>query len=408
MKQQARVYPKHSPTIPVQHNQYSWVDKGAKFSQAVDRTLIQVRDMSSALHERINFGLNQLLGIDLVSATQEAVLGHLRTGPEHLTEGGRIHGGTLMAFADTLGAYGAILNLPDGATTATLESKSHFFRPARIGLLVGEAVPLHRGRRTMVWQTTISDEDNRQVALITQTQMVLEEDESAGNGAGPGIENPEIVPLKPSRAGDARSAGNRQRTSVAADRRAQILKAAFEVISRKGFGNASMREIARAAAMPIPTIYQYVQSKDEILASIFETYLSEIEAGVVASTEQPLHARQKLRAAVAANLQHFDRYQSEIRVMNRETRSLRSDVRVRVKENMLRYIGHFELIIKEGIACGEFRNCNPQLVANLVAMLCEIWPLRQWSIGHYGLETVRDCMLDLVLSGLMASPEESE
>ena len=89
------------------------------------------------------------------------------------TTPGVAHGGLLMAFADTLGAYGTFINLPEGASTTTLESKTNFFAAGREGsVLRGEATPLHIGRRTMVWQTRITSGDAL-VALVTQTQMVL-------------------------------------------------------------------------------------------------------------------------------------------------------------------------------------------------------------------------------------------
>ena len=79
-----------------------------------------------------------------------------------------------MAFADTLGAYGTGLNLPPGASTTTIESKTNFFAPGIEGRRVrGQSLPLHRGRRTMVWQTRIEREDGRLVAMVTQSQIVL-------------------------------------------------------------------------------------------------------------------------------------------------------------------------------------------------------------------------------------------
>jgi 1,4-dihydroxy-2-naphthoyl-CoA hydrolase len=79
-----------------------------------------------------------------------------------------------MAFADTVGAAATFLNLPSGATTTTLESKTNFFAAGRTGTVRAESTPLHRGRRTMVWQTRITDEAGRLLPLTTQTQMVLE------------------------------------------------------------------------------------------------------------------------------------------------------------------------------------------------------------------------------------------
>jgi 1,4-dihydroxy-2-naphthoyl-CoA hydrolase len=85
-----------------------------------------------------------------------------------------LHGGAVMAFADTLGAMGTIVNLPQGAGTTTIESKTNFVAPAPVGTrVVGEATPIHRGRRTMIWQTRIATREGRLVALVTQTQLVL-------------------------------------------------------------------------------------------------------------------------------------------------------------------------------------------------------------------------------------------
>jgi 1,4-dihydroxy-2-naphthoyl-CoA hydrolase len=86
-----------------------------------------------------------------------------------------MHGGAIMAFADTLGAAGTILNLPEGAGTTTIESKTNFIAGAPLGArLVGETLPVHRGRRTQVWTTRITTAEGRLVAIVTQTQMVLE------------------------------------------------------------------------------------------------------------------------------------------------------------------------------------------------------------------------------------------
>jgi len=116
-----------------------------------------------------------LLGIRYLSATKERVSAELIVRDELCTRPAVLHGGAIMAFADTLGAAATILNLPPGAGTTTIESKTNFLAPAPVGTkLLGETTPIHRGRRTMVWQTRLSLEGGRAVALVTQTQMVLE------------------------------------------------------------------------------------------------------------------------------------------------------------------------------------------------------------------------------------------
>ena len=116
-----------------------------------------------------------LLGIRYLTATAERVTAEMIVRPELCTTHSILHGGALMAFADTLGAAATVLNLPEGAGTATIESKTNFLASAPVGAkVIGEALPVHRGRRTMVWQTRLTLENGRPVGLVTQTQMVLE------------------------------------------------------------------------------------------------------------------------------------------------------------------------------------------------------------------------------------------
>src|SRR5579875_2497967 len=117
---------------------------------------------------------SELLGIEFVSADKDRVVAELEVRAELCTRPATIHGGALMAFADTLGAAGTILNLPEGAGTTTIESKTNFIAPAPAGSeVIGEASPIHRGRRTMIWQTRITAGNGRLIALTTQTQLVL-------------------------------------------------------------------------------------------------------------------------------------------------------------------------------------------------------------------------------------------
>ena len=116
----------------------------------------------------------ELLGIEVVSASPDRIVAQMVVRKELCTTPAVAHGGVIMALADTLGAMGTIVNLPQGAGTTTIESKTNFVAPAPVGnRLIGEATPIHRGRRTMIWQTRISTADGRLVAVVTQTQLVL-------------------------------------------------------------------------------------------------------------------------------------------------------------------------------------------------------------------------------------------
>lgn len=119
--------------------------------------------------------LSKLLGVRLTSLDKDRVTAEMTAREDMGNGSGILHGGAYMAFADYLGAMGTVLNLERGFATTTMESKTNFFAPALIGTVVtGESTPLHRGRRTQVWQTRITNADGRLLAMVTQTQMVFE------------------------------------------------------------------------------------------------------------------------------------------------------------------------------------------------------------------------------------------
>lgn len=114
------------------------------------------------------------LGIEVDHATKDEVRARMRWRAELCTSAGVLHGGAIMAFADTAGALCASLNLPEGAFTTTIESKTNFFRAVREGEVHATTTPLHAGRTTIVVQTDLRDGAGKRVALVTQTQAVLQ------------------------------------------------------------------------------------------------------------------------------------------------------------------------------------------------------------------------------------------
>lgn len=115
-----------------------------------------------------------LMGVEIGEVAQDRIVAGMLVRPDLCTTGGVCHGGALMAFADTVGAIGTVMNLPAGARTTTIESKTNFMGPAPVNTrITAESTPLHRGRTTQVWQTTIRSEAGKLVAVVTQTQMVL-------------------------------------------------------------------------------------------------------------------------------------------------------------------------------------------------------------------------------------------
>ncbi|HEV2185953.1 MAG TPA: PaaI family thioesterase [Stellaceae bacterium] len=112
-------------------------------------------------------------GIRIVSAEKDKVIGEIDADERHLNNGGIVHGGAYMAFADDLGGTTAGLNILEGMRTTTIESKSNFFRASPPGKITGVSIPLHVGRRTIVVETRIFNADGKLAAMVTQTQLVL-------------------------------------------------------------------------------------------------------------------------------------------------------------------------------------------------------------------------------------------
>ena len=128
----------------------------------------------NALRQLMQPLLPGLMGVELKVVEPDKVVAIMKVRPDLCTAGDTLHGGAIMAFADTLGAVGTVVNLPPGRRTTTLNSSTQFMAGAKVGSTVtGESTPLHRGKTTSVWQTRITSEEGRLCAVVTQTQLVL-------------------------------------------------------------------------------------------------------------------------------------------------------------------------------------------------------------------------------------------
>jgi uncharacterized protein (TIGR00369 family) len=129
---------------------------------------------AASVQEQLNPLFPGLMGVQLIEVTSERVVASMEVRSNLCTTGNVLHGGAIMAFADTLGAIGTIANLPKDAQTTTIESKTNFLRAAPEGTrIIGECTAFHRGRTTMVWQTQIKTDTGKLCAVIIQTQLVI-------------------------------------------------------------------------------------------------------------------------------------------------------------------------------------------------------------------------------------------
>lgn len=131
-------------------------------------------DQVAAMNAVIKNMLPGLLGVEVVEISPDKIVGKMVVRPDMCTVGGILHGGAYMTFADTLGAIATVANMPRDAKTATIESKTNFIGGAPVGsTVIGTSTPFHKGRVTQVWQTKITGEDGKLLAVVSQTQMVM-------------------------------------------------------------------------------------------------------------------------------------------------------------------------------------------------------------------------------------------
>ncbi len=194
--------------------------------------------------------------------------------------------------------------------------------------------------------------------------------------------------------------GPRKDEGVADRRRRQIFLGACEVIAKKGWANASIRDITRAAKITIPTMYQYISGKEDILYLVTSMCMEEILQHFQAHTQSDKAPLESLVDAIAAYFGYIDKNRRYINLVYSETRSLSEVNRERIFELEKQFIYLWELILIKGNETGVFNIRNTHLAANLIYFLCTAWALRHWSIGIYPEEEVKQHILDMILNGI--------
>jgi len=341
-------------------------------------------------------GLGKVLGITFPFAAPHRVIARLEIEPEYLAASDVVNGSVIMALGDCANSYGAVLNLPPDRESATLESKTNFMAPGRGRMLSAEARPIHVGPRISVWRAVVFREEE-QIADVTQTQMALEPGRAREAGA------PE------ERVGVIGHGAVAQGFSkeLVDERWRRIVEGASRVIAAKGFAKATIREIAAASDMPVATMYQYLERKEDILYNVYKFFMTDIVASLKRWQDGDVPPKERLTGAIRTMIDVFDKNHRFIKLMFQETRALTPEARRQVYELDARYIAIFRELLSEGVRNGHFRIRNVELAANFVYFLCTIWPLRYWSIGKYGEEAVTREIMDFVLAGLGASPPEA-
>ena len=165
-----------------------------------------------------------------------------------------------------------------------------------------------------------------------------------------------------------------------------------------------MRDIAGAAGMPVPTMYQYVQSKEDILALIYSALLDDVQGRLQDGPTSNGTASEKLDLALRSNLLSLNKYRREVLLMFQESKNLLPQSRGKVFEADRSHTKMWEDILREGCKSGEFQVEDVALTANFIRFLCTVWSLRHWAIGKYGLESVMSGLRIFIFRALAANP----
>ena len=296
--------------------------------------------------------------------------------------------GSLIGLAEDLSGRGIALQGLSADAFDAIEIKTTIFRTCRDDVVVGRAVPLHVGSGMMVWQTTISARSGEALALVQQTFVP--------SGASPAVpsRSSALTPVPPP-------------SATATTRMEAILAAGSRVIAERGFANATTKEIAAAAGMTAPTMYQYVRSKDELLFLICDACFRDLSERVDEAAASCSAPDDRLRASMGALIEASETRRSDVRLLSRESASLPPPLRAKVHRRWNEFLTRFSAIVAEGTAAGTFRPVDPDLASHLIEALCDIWALRRVALRRHGFEKSKAEILDLVLRGLAAEPDRA-
>jgi len=235
------------------------------------------------------------------------------------------------------------------------------------------------------------------MAEVTQRFKYVSVDAQAKVDAAPS------PPADDPAAAETTASSVRKAEGVADRRRLQIFEGACEVISKKGWANASIRDITKAAKITIPTMYQYISSKEDILYLVTSMCMEEILQHFQERINDDKEPVESLTDAVLAYFQYIDKNRRYINLLYSETRSLSEENRERIFYLEKKFVRLWEAILIKGNESGAFDIKNTDLAANLVYFLCTSWSLRHWNIGKYPESEVREHILGMILHGISES-----
>ena len=326
--------------------------------------------------------------VRLVFSRADKVVGELAVEGRHCDAHGVVTVGTLFSLSQALCEVAIATRFGAEAQATAHEAKTIALNPVRTNFLNGEAVQLPAPEGLSTWQITIRREDGEVTAILSQgfvmSKTTTEQNQPAEAVIQTGLARPAPIQMLPS------------------DKRINALVAAgTEVIARKGFAGATIREIAEQAGVHIPTFYQHIASKDELLEMVYAQEMKQLEDDLDTDIQIEGTAREKLERMLASALRSSLTRKRQIGILNRELKSLRSDARARVIAQYHRLIARYVVVIQAGIDAGEFSDrIDPVVAANVADMMSDMWALRPFFFDDHAFDDFAEQTRLLILGGL--------
>ena len=300
---------------------------------------------------------------------------------------------TLVSFANDL--VMSVANDDNSQTRRScsiVELKTTFFDTCPCETVEGEAFLLYRNAPISIWQTDLRSSSGAPLAQVVHTLLDRENGKERSIVADKGPPAPlPIETRSPARNADSR--------------REIIASAACKVIAEKGFAAASIREIARAAGMHVPTMYQYVSSKEEVLELVYRWVIDRVRDNINNAFAKDSPPEDRLIGVVLSLVDNNSSMRKESGVLNREMRSLSKEARKRVVDDYAEIVDNISNIISEGIEKGHFRQANPVLMANFIDALCDIYALRYFAVGRFSIDEFKNELAKFIQFGLKEIPK---
>ncbi len=299
---------------------------------------------------------------------------------------------------------GATLAAGEGWEARSISTQTQEFGTAGGEALTAVAVPVRGSAQEQTWRCQVFRHARRSrpgsdalAAEITQRFILVEKEEAP--------ENTEALHAHSRDTSKDAADGTANASADLADRRRrQIFEGACEVIASKGWANASIRDIVKAAGITIPTMYQYIENKADILYLVTSMCMEEILTYFQDKLDDQTPPLDALVNAIGAYFQYMNKNRRYINLVYSETRSLNEANREKIFLLEKRFIRMWEEIIIRGNQAKTFDTPNTDLAANLIYFFCTAWALRHWSIGHYSQEEVQGAITRIILEGILAKP----